>query len=58
VIAPDIVLLFKAKAPREQDVADLVMMRAFLRRTQVSWLRSAIGTAHPRSPFLERLPST
>jgi hypothetical protein len=58
VIAPDIVLLFKAKAPREQDMADLAMMLPFLQRTQVSWLRSAIGTAHAHSPFLERLPST
>jgi len=58
VIAPEIVLLFKAKAPREQDMADLVMMLPFLQRAQVSWLRGAIGTAHPHSPFLGRLPST
>ena len=57
VIAPDIALLFKAKAPREVDIADLVMMLPSLQGTQLSWLRGAIGIAHPDSPFLELLPS-
>ena len=57
VIAAEVVLLFKAKAPRQQDIADLTMMLPSLEPTQISWLRQAIETAHPDSPFLERLPT-
>lgn len=57
VLAPVIVLLFKAKAPRERDTADLLMMLPSLQPSDVSWLRWAIGTAHADSSFLERLPS-
>lgn len=58
VIAAEIVLLFKAKAPRHEDLADLTIMLPSLEPTQLSWLRWAIETAHPDSPFLKRLSIT
>ena len=54
-IAPDVALLFKAKDPRDHDVADLRAAMPKLTGEQVEWLRDAVLTAHPASRFAEML---
>jgi Aminoglycoside-2''-adenylyltransferase len=55
--APEIALLYKAKAPRPRDVADLMASLPTLESDRLGWLRGAIELAHPDSPFLASLPS-
>jgi hypothetical protein len=55
VLAPEVVLLFKSKDPREKDLADLETALRELADERVGWLRRAIATAHPKSPFVEML---
>lgn len=50
-LAPEIVLLFKSKAPREKDVRDFQNVLPRLSPAQRAWLRRAIARAHPASPF-------
>lgn len=51
-LATEVVLLFKAKDPRERDLPDLEAALPSLSAGQLAWLRSAIKLAHPDSPFL------
>ena len=47
VIAPEIALLFKAKAPRFKDQRDFDRVLPHLDRAARSWLASALEQAHP-----------
>jgi hypothetical protein len=56
--APEIALLYKAKATSARDLADLIAGLPALTSDRLTWLRGAIELAHPGSPFLDLLPST
>ena len=51
-------LLFKAKAPRPKDEADLEAALPLLDATQRTWLRHALNLAEPASPWRSRLTGT
>lgn len=53
--APEIVLLFKAKAAREKDEADLEVALPLLSAEQRRWLADALAAVHPGHAWLERL---
>jgi hypothetical protein len=55
VLAPEIVLLCKAEAPRPQDLLDCRATVDHLDDASRDWLRAAIERAHPDSPFLQTL---
>jgi hypothetical protein len=54
-LAPEIVLLFKAKHHRQKDEADFDRSQHLLDVNQRGWLRSAIAADLPNHPWLERL---
>jgi hypothetical protein len=51
-LRPHVVLLFKARNPRPKDQIDLAECLGELDRSQRDWLRDALLTAHPQSPWL------
>ena len=51
-LAPEIVLLYKAKAPGVKDVRDFVHTAPRLPEEGRRWLEQAIVTAHPGHPWL------
>jgi hypothetical protein len=56
VIAPEIQLLYKAKAPRERDIADLHHFWPQLDPAARHWLMQAVAVAHPEAlPMLDEL---
>jgi uncharacterized protein (DUF952 family) len=55
VIAPEVALLFKAKAPRFKDQRDFDRVLPHLDRATRSWLASALDQAHPGHPWHARL---
>ena len=55
VLAPEIVLLYKAKAPRPRDRADFRNARERLAPAPRRWLRAALETAHPGHAWLSEL---
>ncbi|GAB4572510.1 MAG: hypothetical protein Kow0077_12110 [Anaerolineae bacterium] len=54
-LAPEIVLLYKARNPRARDLADFQAVLPGMQPEQREWLRNALKTAHPRSPWLAAL---
>jgi hypothetical protein len=54
-IAPEILLLFKAKHPRPKDEQDFNGVIAKLESPSRDWLRTAISATHPDHPWLRRL---
>jgi hypothetical protein len=54
-LAPEIVLLYKAKAPTAADEADFALARPLLEPAGRDWLRSAIAQAHPGHRWLQTL---
>jgi len=54
-LAPEIVLLFKAKAPREKDEADLGLTLPTLTPERIEWLRNALRVVHPMQEWTARL---
>jgi Aminoglycoside-2''-adenylyltransferase len=54
-MAPELVLLFKAKLDRPKDRADLDAARPQLSAARASWLRDALASLHPGHPWLEIL---
>jgi hypothetical protein len=50
--APEIVLLFKAKAMREKDERDFAVVVPLLDDTQKAWLRDALLRVHPGHAWL------
>ena len=57
-VAPAVQLLWKAAGPRAVDERDLAAVLPLLPPSEVSWLRSAVATAHPESPWRARLDRT
>ena len=55
VVAPEIALLFKAKAPRFKDQRDFDRVLPHLDRAARSWLASALEQAHPDHPWHARV---
>lgn len=54
-LIPEIVLLYKAKAPKSHDEADFQSVCRVLDSNRRSWLRQAIGACHPNHSWLESL---
>ncbi len=52
-LQPDIVLLFKAKAPRAKDDADLAAVLPHLDAERRRWLVDALLLVHPGHPWIE-----
>jgi hypothetical protein len=53
-LAPEIVLLYKAKAPAEIDQADFQRVSPLLSHAQTRWLSHALSICHPEHPWLGR----
>jgi hypothetical protein len=56
-LAPEIALLFKAKAPRPKDEADLAAALPRLTGDRRAWLASALARVHPGHSWLDLLGS-
>jgi hypothetical protein len=56
-LAPQLVLLFKAKATRPKDQADFDGVHPLLARDERTWLAAALRRIHPGHGWLERLDS-
>lgn len=54
-LAPEIVLLFKAKAPREKDESDLARLLPLMSDARKAWLARAVEAGHPRHRWLASL---
>ncbi|AOF91511.1 amino acid transporter [Sinorhizobium sp. RAC02] len=54
-LAPEAILLFKAKYQREKDEADFALALQKLDTAQRRWLRAAIARAHPDHAWLDVL---
>lgn len=54
-LAPEIVLLFKARLARPKDEDDLNRALPVLDTNERSWLRRALETVHPGHPWIARL---
>jgi len=54
-VRPEIVLLFKAKAPSAKDEADLAVTLPHLDEPARAWLRGALGLVHPGHRWLSEL---
>jgi hypothetical protein len=54
-LAPQIVLLFKAKWARDKDQADFAALLSRLSAAQRTWLRAALSQVHPAHAWIERL---
>jgi len=55
VMALEVVLLYKAKSPRELDRADFNAALPLLGPRRREWLRVALSEAHPACPWLAEL---
>jgi len=55
VLAPEIVLLYKAKAPRPRDEKDFRNASKRLSPEQRRWLRAALDTVYPGHPWIGAL---
>ena len=54
-MAPEVVLLYKAKNPRDRDMADFKAALPLLEAGRRDWLRAAVSEAHPDCPWLAEL---
>jgi hypothetical protein len=54
-VRPEVVLLFKAQAPRPKDTTDFEAVLPHLDDGSRAWLRSALALAHPDHAWLEQL---
>jgi len=55
--APEVALLFKAKALRQKDESDFARVLPRLDRSRRSRLHAWLSTVHPGHPWLDRLPT-
>jgi hypothetical protein len=55
VLAPEVVLLYKSKAPRPADEADFLAARPLLDAAGGAWLRGALLRARPDHPWAAAL---
>jgi hypothetical protein len=54
-VVPEVVLLFKAKAARAKDEADLAAVLPLLDDDRRAWLAAALDRAHPGHPWAGRV---
>jgi hypothetical protein len=54
-MAPEVVLLFKAKHDQAKDRHDLAVCLPQMESHRVDWLKDALGTVHPGHPWVETL---
>jgi hypothetical protein len=54
-VAPQIVLLFKAKAKRDKDEADFALVAPRLPAEAKAWLANSLSIIHPGHPWVDRL---
>ena len=54
-LAPEIVLLFKAKPLNDKDEADLAVTLPTLTPERIEWLRNALEIVHPKHKWMARL---
>src|SRR5207245_10600538 len=54
-LAPEIVLLFKAKSPEAKDAHDFDFVHLRLENEPRRWLKDALETCHPGHPWTARL---
>jgi hypothetical protein len=54
-LAPEIVLLFKAKSPQGKAKVDLATTLPTLSPEQIGWLRQALGIVHPNHNWMALL---
>lgn len=54
-LAPEIVLLYKAKDPRERDLHDFRVARGVLDEDRRRWLRDVLARVHPGHPWIREL---
>jgi hypothetical protein len=54
-LAPEVVLLFKAKNARQRDEHDLDQTLPLLSADERAWLHDAITLVHPGHPWVTRL---
>jgi hypothetical protein len=54
-LAPEIVLLYKAKNVRPNDERDFEIALPVLSKERRSWLRSALDIVHPNHAWIDRL---
>ena len=52
VLAPEVVLLYKAKDPRPKDELDFATLLPHLTQTRAFWLRDAISLVYGEHPWL------
>ena len=57
-LAPELVLLFKAKAAGDKEEADLASALPSLTPARISWLREALRIVHPGHDWLPRLTAS
>lgn len=55
MLLPEVELLYKALGPRPRDDEDLAHALPLMDPAAVHWLEAAVATAHPESPWLDRL---
>ena len=55
ILAPEIVLLYKARLPEPKDEADLAAVLSALDDGRRSWLASALGLVHPGHRWVDSL---
>ena len=55
VLAPEVQLLHKSKAPRAKDESDFAAMAAELAPSQRAWLADALALTSPDHPWLGAL---
>jgi hypothetical protein len=58
LLAPEVVLLYKSKAPRAADEHDLAVARGLLDAESRAWLRGALALTAPGHGWTERLAAT
>jgi hypothetical protein len=54
-ICPEVVLLYKAKTPRQIDCEDFERTLPHLESARRSWLAGALRVCHPEHPWIDRL---
>ena len=54
-LCPEVVLLYKAKAPRDRDHEDFQLVLPKLRSEAKSWLAAALAECHPGHPWRAQL---
>jgi len=52
-LAPEVVLLFKAKHQRPKDEADYAVLAPLLTAAERAWLNNALTVVHPGHPWIE-----